>query len=497
MYDGMYCVNMDSSVIIRRTRDDTNEAAFDRRVSEQAAELREALAAGRFEGGFVLGLELEGYAVDDDGRLTTVPESAFGTVCERELGRHNAELNTPPSGFDTAGIAEQERTLTDRVEQLRLAFAGTGRRFVTDGLWTLGPEEGTLAYLTEVDEDGYPAGMAPYPRYRALDADITAHGPVTLSVPGCDRTFDSIMVESLATSMQFHLQPPTDSFVEYFNTALRTAGPVLALAANAPFLPPELYDDDADPEVVLSGMAELRLPVFESMNVDDPGKVRFPGDLDATTDILDRLLEDRRCAPYLREWVDDGTRESFSDRYWELLHKQGTCWRWVRPVLGPEGPRLEYRLLAAQPTTRDVVAFLALVTGLVHGAVITDHPLRTLPWDLARDGLYTAARDGIEADLPWVDADGDRTDDPTVVYPDLFALARTGLRDRGLPESEVDRLLDPVERRWAARVTPSVWKREQARESFDAGSDLGTAIETAQRAYIDRCGEGGSFVDWL
>lgn len=493
----MHYGSMDSASIIERTRDASSREAFDQRVWEQAAELREAFESGRFKGGFALGLELEGYAVDDDRRLTAVPDPAFGTVCERELGRHNAELNTPPSGFDAAGIAEQERTLHDRVEQLRLAFAGTGCRFVTDGLWTLGPEEGPLAYLTATDEDGYPAGMAPYPRYRALDADITAHGPITLSVPGCRRTFDSIMVESLATSMQFHLQPPADAFVEYFNTALRTAGPVLALAANAPFLPPALYEPDVDPETVLSGMSELRVPVFESINVGEPGKVRFPEDIESPTDVLDGLLVDRRCAPYLREWVDDGPRESFADRYWELLHKQGTCWRWVRPVLGPDGPRLEYRLLAAQPTLTDVVAFLALVTGLVHGAVVTDHPLSALPWSAARDGMYAATRDGFDADLPWVDAAGDRTDDPEEVYPDLFALARAGLRDRGLPDGEVDQLLAPVERRWEARATPSEWKREQARASFEAGADLTTAIETAQRAYIDRCGEGGSFADWL
>jgi len=485
---------------IRESRTAATRATFRERVERQAASIREQVADGAFDGGFRLGLELEGYAVDGAGRLAPVPPTVVGDVCEPELGRHNAELNTPAAAFDAAGLTEQATVVADRVAAVRESFASHDRHLVTDGMWTIGPPEGTLSYLTATETERgleLPANVAPEPRYYALDADITAEGPVELGLPGCRRSLPSILVESLATSMQVHLQPPADAFASYFAAALRTAGPLVALAANAPFLPPDLYTD-ADPETVLNAGVELRLPVFESMNVREPGKVRFPRDLGDAEEAIDRILDDRLCSPYLREWVEDGEaeRSGFVAEHWEFLHKQSTCWRWVRPVFGPAGPRIEYRLLSAQPDVADVVGFQALVVGLTHGLVEADHPALDLPWAAARDSLYAAARDGLAADLAWVTGDGDRTDDPAVVYPELFTLAREGLHDRGVSADHADRLLAPVERRWEARTTPASWKRDRVRDRLANGEELDTAITGMQRVYIDRVGNG-PFVDWV
>jgi hypothetical protein len=143
-----------------------------------------------------------------------------------------------------------------------------------------------------------------------------------------------------------------------------------------------------------------------------------------------------------------------------------------------------------------VVAFQSLVAGLLHGIVSTDHPLTDLPWQAAEDSFYAATRAGLDADLAWVTREGTQTHDPERVYPELFDLARVGLRDQGVPAERVDRVLAPVERRWERRLTPSVWKRRQVRERLDAGADLESALREMQATYVERSSANRPFVDW-
>ncbi len=489
-------------------------AEFERRVDDQVGRLAADLRAGRLDNpGFGLGLELEVYAVDDRGRLARVPDEVFEAPCDRELGLHNAEFNTAAAPFDDDGIAAQAAQLERNVRSARAAAADAGLDFVLDAMWTGPPEGGALEYLSAVeDRDGVTVAenMTRSPRYCAIDNHILrrAGGSVSISVPGVDCSFPTILVESLTSSIQPHVQvPDAASFPEYHAAAIRTLGPVLALATNSPLLPVDLYDldDFEDPHRLLDETHhELRVPVFEQSIDDAWEKVRVPDDLASAADVLDALVADPTCAPFLREWVAEGSRETFEDRFWELDHKRGTYWRWVRAVTGgqPVGEgdrqsiRIEYRPLPTQPTVADNVGLLCLVAGLLRGLVATDHPIATLDRDAAERSFYAAVEDGLDAELAWVTAEGDRTSDAAVIYEEIFSLARRGLRERGVEPATIETYLDPIEARWADGVTPSRWKLARVREGLDDGLAFEESVAGMQAEYVRRSGADEPFAEW-
>jgi len=486
-------------------------AEFERRVDDQAGRLAADLRAGRLDNpGFGLGIELEAYAVDERGRLSRVPDGVFEGPCDRELGLHNAEFNTAAEPFDGDGIAAQAAQLERNVRTARSAADDAGLTFVLDAMWTGPPEEGTREYLSAVEDRGgvtVAENMTPSPRYCAIDNHILrrAGGTVSLSVPGADRAFPTILVESLTSSIQPHVQvPDAASFPEYHAAAIRTLGPVLALATNSPLLPVDLYDPDDPARLLDETHHELRVPVFEQSIDDAWEKVRVPDDLASAADVLDALVADPTCAPFLREWVTDGSRETFEDRFWELDHKRGTYWRWVRAVTGgqPVGEgdrrsiRIEYRPLPTQPTVADNVGLLCLVAGLLRGLVATDHPITTLDRDAAERSFYAAVEDSLDADLAWVTADGDRTTDAEIIYEELFSIARRGLREQGVEAETIETYLDPIEARWADRTTPSRWKLERVRAELNDGLAFEDAVAEMQAEYVRRSAADEPFADW-
>ena len=507
--------------LVQRSLSPETATTFRDRLETQADWLRTAIEAGRFDNDdLAVGLELEAYAVvggESKPRLARLPEAVFEEpAANKELGLHNVEINTEPTLLSETGLAAQADEIRERTAAARAAAAAHDREIVLDAMWTLPPTAGAADYLSATtDHDGviFADNMRGYPRYVAIDNDALAHadGEIPFSAPGVDTAFPTILFESLATSIQPHLQiPAATEFPVYYNAAIRTLGPVLALTTNSPFLPADYYvaDDRDDPATLVDKTPhELRIAVFEqSVNQTEHAKVRVPSDIETTTDVVDRVVADDPYAPFLREWLADDDRETLADRLWEFNHKRGTYWRWLRCVVGGDhiddandthSLRIEYRPIPTQPTVTDIVGLQALVAGAIHGLVDADHPIRSLPWADAETSFYNAAADGIDADLRWVTADGERTTDSDAIFAELFEYARRGLATAGVASGAIEDYLAPIEARVAAGVTPSVWKKQQVRERLADGDDLRTAIEGMQQAYIERSRETDSFADWL
>lgn len=449
-----------------------------------------------------------------EGKLAALPESVFEGPAAKELGVHNAEINTDPDAFGATGLEVQTTSVEMRIKKARDAALDEHRDLVLDAMWTIPPEEGTVSYFTEIEErDGVviAENMRQYPRYVALDNEALGHagGEISFSVPGAEHQFPTILFESLTTSIQPHLQiPSAREFPAYYNAAIRTLGPVLALTANSPFLPADLYNRLGDPYDLLEETHhELRIAVFEqSVNTSENPKVRVPEDIETTEEVVDRVVEDDSFAPFLREWLTDEPRDGVHEEHWEFDHKRGTYWRWLRCVVGgdpvdgagdQESLRIEYRPIPTQPTVQDLIGTQVLVAGLIRGLVETDHPLAELPWQDAEQSFYEAARNGLDAELAWVTRDGERTTDHGEIYSEIFSLARAGLDAQDVPERRVDEFLEPLERRWTAGETPSSWKTGRVREYLDVGESLGDAICEMQRDYFELSRDEDSFADWL
>jgi hypothetical protein len=498
-------------------------ATFDRRAREQAEAIAADAAAGRLDNDdFAVGLEVEAVVVDADGRPTRVPETVVeGTGRSPELGVHNIELHTEPDVASGAGVATQAAELRDRVAETRAALADHDLRLVLDGAWAVPSAVGSRAYFGTYDEyDGVRVAryMHHNPRYCAIDNDILRRtgGAVWINLPGVE-SVPSILFESIATSIQPHLQvPDAEALPLYLRLATRTMGPVLALATNSPFLPADYYED-VDTETAFDAPQELRVPVFErSVNAglpDPDHKCRVPADVATPAAAFDRIAADTVCGPTLFESDTPPEERPYPDRHPEFHAKRATFWRWVRPVVGGSIPRnaagepaagneaasvrVEYRPIPAQPTVEDTVAFQALVTGLLRGLVAADHPLGELPWAAARDSFYRAVQDGPDADLAWVTADGTRTDDRSRIFAELFEFARRGLDALGVPAADADDLLAPIERRVDLGETPATWKRARVRDRLDDGAALPEAIAATGREYLELAAAHDTFVDWV
>jgi len=501
---------MGASDLAARVREllSVDREAFDACVEREVDALKRAVHEGTFDNtrGSV-GLEVEFYGVDaETDALMRVPRRLLELIgFEKELGLHNAEMQTTPQPLSKYGLRAQEAEVQARLEAAQTEATGAGIRLVCDGMWTVPPTGETAdSYLTDsIEQDGVriAANMSDAERYHAM-ANTGFGAELCLEAPHVSLPADTVMPESLITSIQPHYQvSQAADMPDFFAYALRIAGPLLALSVNSPFFPPELYDDVDDAVIVEDAPMENRVHVFESMlNPPESPKVAFPKDLVSAGEAIDRIAADVTVVPCD---VEDTGR--YDDLFRHLRHKHGTYWRWVRPVFDgatrrTANARIEFRPLPGQPTVRDVIALEATYAGLLESLYRREHPLPAMDWARAERNFYEAAEKGLRGEFHWVTADGVAVTDTDVMYEELFDLARDGLALRGLNDDEIERYVGPLEERVEQRVSPARWKHDRVRRAVDSGVPLTEAIWGTQAEYIDRQEDTlieGSFVDWL
>ena len=119
--------------------------------------------------------------------------------------------------------------------------------------------------------------------------------------------------------------------------------------------------------------------------------------------------------------------------------------------------RIEHRVVAAGPTPRDAIANTALFLGLFEFLMRSADPLTNLlPFEVARDNFYAAARHGLSASVVWTD--GTRQTLSELLSSTLIEAAAEGLLAAGLPAAEAAQWLDVIRGRAESRMTGADWQ---------------------------------------
>lgn len=427
-------------------------SGFRERLDAESALLRDYFQRNEFSHrGDMAGFELEAWLVDAKGN----PAPRNGEFLERindplvvpELAAFNVELNGSPS------------SLTGRVfSRLHDELAATWGRCV-DTAREMGLHLVSIGILPTITEEllcsDYMSGMV---RYKSLNDRVLAlrdGQPFSLDIEGDNSLslqHNDVMLEAAATSFQIHLQCRPEHAVRDFNASLVASAPMVATAANSPFLfGHSLWD-------------ETRIPLFEQA-VDTgeryPPRVSFGHGYieDSLLEIFDR----NRCDhPILLPALQDTPPNRFS----HLRFHNGTLWRWNRPLIGFDFDgqthlRIEHRVVPSGPTIRDCIANTAFYFGLVYGLRTWKEPVETmLPFDKARDNFYTAARYGLNARILWCDRDGERECGiRELILQDLLPLARRGLESRDIPAEEINEYLGIIADRVETSQNGAAWQR--------------------------------------
>ena len=436
-------------------------------------------------GGPIVGLEAEAWLVDAQGRPAPHNEAFLARLdapeVVTELARFNVEINVPPQPAAGQGLAQLASDLQATWARCTATAADMGLHLLATGILP-----------TATDADLSMANLSPRARYRALNEQVLRQRrgrPVQLRIAGPQGEqlgvdHRDVMLEAAATSFQVHLQMPSAQSLRVYNAALVASAPVVALSANSPFLfGRRLWH-------------ETRIPLFEqalSIATREDGaragvlRVGF-GSGYAGFSLLECFRENlERFEPLLPMALDDadGTLPHLR------LHN-GTIWRWNRPLLGfdPDGRphlRVEHRPMAAGPTLHDMMANLAFAVGLIAELAHQEAPPEErLPFEHAQANFYAAARDGMQADLRWLD--GGRWS-AQALLTSLVPLAADGLGRLGVASTLIDDWLGTALARAASGRNGAAWQ-------LAAHERLGGDVGALTREMMARQAEGAPVHTW-
>jgi len=429
-----------------------DEAAFvefRRRLDDETRLLGDWLAQGKMHSTQRrVGFEIEGWLIDAQSRPAPRNREFLSAVDDPfvvpELARFNFEINSDPLPLGAGALDEMHQGLLSRWQHCEQAAAGLGLRPLLTGI---------LPTVRAIDLSL--ENMSPLQRYQAINDQVfrLRHGePIVVDIEGDEHLLHrhaDVMLEAGTTSLQIHVEVDAAEAARAFNVCKMLSALTVGAAANSPFL----FDRQL--------WHETRIPLFEqAVAVGGSAyskRVTF-GVRYAHQSILECFEANRTRYPVILPDLMDAPPEQLA----HLRLHNGTIWRWNRPLIGfNEGGdphcRIEHRVVAAGPTPRDAIANTALFLGMFEALMRSTDPLtELLPFEVARDNFYAAARYGLSAPVIWVD--GVSRTLAELLSSMLIDTASEGLLAAGLPAREAARWLDVIRGRAENRITGADWQ---------------------------------------
>src|SRR6185436_19662432 len=308
--------------------------------------------------------------------------------------------------------------------------------------------------------------LTPLPRYRELDRSVIGlrGGPLSIHIKGLDEldlTHDNIMMESCNTSFQVHFQTSPGEFVNHYNIAQAITAPVLAVAVNSPLLFGHRLWQETRVALFQHSTDERSRPQLAR---SQPTRVSF-GDQWLKDSVIELFHEQiSRFRPIMITQADENPFAVLARGETPLLSAlrmhNGTVWRWNRACYGVADGiahlRIENRALPSGPTVVDEIANTAFFVGLMialppeYGEIAM-----RLSFDNAKENFFAAARNGLNAQLKWLD--GKSISATSLILNELLPLARAGLKDAGVDSSDIDKYLGVLEERVRSGQTGAQW----------------------------------------
>ncbi|HKQ60530.1 MAG TPA: CBS domain-containing protein [Candidatus Polarisedimenticolaceae bacterium] len=494
--------------IVKTESESAERREFMRHLLDDLRALERMLAAGTIESGVRrIGAEQEMFLVDGACRPAPVSLQLLERLDDPhftiELGLFNLEVNLEPRLFGADCLAEMERELSGRLEQIVRAGEPLGVRPLLTGI---------LPTLRKSDLGL--DNMTPVPRFRAINRAMTElrGGAYELYIRGADELLlrhESVMLEACNASFQVHLQVGPSEFPRLYNLAQVIAAPVVAVGANSPLLfGRQLWRET---RIALFQQAVDTRRSTEFLRERSPrvtfgnGWVRrsvaelFQEDVARFRLLVTRPIEEDPLAV-----LDRGEVPELS----ALRLHTSTVWRWNRACYGMTGGRphlrIENRVLPAGPSIQDEVANAAFWLGLMVGLEARyDDVTRAISFEDAKMNFTAAAREGLGAQLLWLD--GSRLPVVPLVCDRLLPIARDGLRAQGVNEQDAERYLGRIDTGVRKMRNGAEWQVQSLAELRGRGSPalclgaLTGAMLERQRANLPvaawepaRVEEGGS-----